>query len=89
MPDREAEATRLREIEARLFELARAEHMHAMGGVDGHRAVLDEVEALLAESKRLALDAHTGIFARIAIQAGFLMGRLEHDIRRLERGERV
>lgn len=89
MVDREAEAKRLAEIEARLFELAGAERMHAMGGVAGHREVLEEVEGLLDEAKRLALDAHTGVFARIAIQAGFLMGRLEHDIRRLQRGERV
>ena len=84
MADREAEAARLQEIEARLFELSRAERAHAVGGLAEHHRILTEVEALLAESKELALDAYTAIFARIAIQAGFLMGRLHHDIRRLE-----
>jgi hypothetical protein len=86
MSEREAaEADRLRAIEARLAVLQRADREGALGGASAQREVLAEVEGLLAESKVLARDGHTAIFARIAIQAGWLIGRLHHGIARLGR----
>jgi hypothetical protein len=77
----EAEATRLRAIEERLTLLQRADREGALGGPAAHAEALREVEALLAESKQLARDGHTGAFARIAIQAGWLIGRLDRGSR--------
>ena len=81
------EAARLREIEERLTLLQRADRERALGGPSAQAETLREVEGLLAESKRLARDGHTGAFARIAIQAGWLMGRLDRGTRS-ERGDR-
>jgi hypothetical protein len=83
-----AEADRLREIESRLTVLQRADAAGALGAATAQRAVLVEVEGLLAESKVLARDGHTAIFARIAIQAGWLIGRLNHAIDRAARDGR-
>ena len=77
----DAEAARLREIEGRLTVLQRADRERALGGPAAQTETLREVEGLLAESKRLARDGHTAAFARIAIQAGWLMGRLDRGIR--------
>lgn len=77
----DAEAARLRAIEERLTLLQRADRERALGGPSAQADALREVEGLLAESKLLALDGHTGIFARIAIQAGWLMGRLDRGSR--------
>lgn len=77
----EFEATRLRAIEQRLSLLQRADRERALGGPSAQAEALREVEALLAESKRLARDGHTATFARIAIQAGWLMGRLDREAR--------
>jgi hypothetical protein len=86
MSEREAaEADRLRAIEGRLAVLQRADREGALGGASSQREVLAEVEGLLAESKILARDGHTAIFARIAIQAGWLIGRLHHGIAQQER----
>jgi hypothetical protein len=86
MSDRQAaEADRLREIESRLAVLQRADAAGALGDATAQREVLAEVEGLLAESKVLARDGHTAIFARIAIQAGWLIGRLNRGIVRAAR----
>jgi len=77
----DAEATRLQAIEERLTLLQRADRERALGGPSAQAETLREVEGLLAESKRLARDGHTAIFARIAIQAGWLMGRLDRGTR--------
>lgn len=77
----EAEAARLRAIEERLTLLQRADRAGAVGGPAAHAEALEEAEALLAESKRLARDGHTAAFARIAIQAGWLIGRLDRGSR--------
>lgn len=77
----EAEAARLRAIEERLTLLQRADREGAVGGPAAHAEALHEVEALLAESKQLARDGHTATFARIAIQAGWLIGRLDRGAR--------
>ena len=83
----DAEAARLREIEARLTLLQRADRERALGAPSAQAETLREVEGLLAESKHLARDGHTAAFARIAIQAGWLMGRLDRGTRSL-RGSR-
>ena len=77
----DAEATRLREIEERLTLLQRADRAHALGSPSAQAETLREVEGLLVESKQLARDGHTAAFARIAIQAGWLMGRLDRGAR--------
>jgi hypothetical protein len=77
----DAEAARLRAIEERLTLLQRADRERALGGPSAQAETLREVEALLAESKQLARDGHTGAFARIAIQAGWLIGRLDRGAR--------
>lgn len=77
----DAEAARLRGIEERLTVLQRADREGALGGPSAHAEALAEVEALLAESKELARDGHTAAFARIAIQAGWLIGRLDRGSR--------
>ena len=77
----ESEAARLRAIEERLSLLQKADRARALGGPSAQAETLREVEALLTESKRLARDGHTGTFARIAIQAGWLMGRLDRGAR--------
>jgi hypothetical protein len=75
------EAARLRAIEERLSLLQRADRERALGGPSAQADALREVERLLAESKQLARDGHTAAFARIAIQAGWLIGRLDRGSR--------
>ena len=75
------EAARLLAIEERLMLLQRADRERALGGPSAQAEALREVEALLAESKQLARDGHTATFARIAIQAGWLIGRLDRGSR--------
>lgn len=77
----DAEATRLRAIEERLTLLQRADRERALDGPSAHEEAKADVENLLAESKRLARDGHTATFARIAIQAGWLIGRLDRGAR--------
>ena len=77
----DAEAARLRAIEERLALLQRADRERALGGPSAQEETLREVEGLLAESKQLARDGHTAAFARIAIQAGWLIGRLDRGMR--------
>lgn len=80
--DNVAEAARLRDIEVRLNELAMLERAGGVETTDQLAARLAEVNGLFEESKRLSRDAHTAVFARIAVQAGFLIGRLEVALRR-------
>lgn len=77
----DAEAARLRAIEERLTLLQRADRAHALGAPSAQAETLREVHGLLAESKELARDGHTAAFMRIAIQAGWLMGRLDRGAR--------
>jgi hypothetical protein len=80
--DRETEAARLRDIEVRLNELAMLERAGGAAAPEQLAGRLAEVNALFEESKALARDSHTSVFARIAVQAGFLIGRLELALRR-------
>jgi hypothetical protein len=77
----DSEAARLRAIEERLALLQRADRARALGGPSAQADALREVEGLLAESKQLARDGQTATFARIAIQAGWLIGRLDRGSR--------
>lgn len=84
--DHEAQAARLREIELRLNEIATLERAGGVETADEVAGRLAEVNGLFEESKRLSRDAHTAAFARIAVQAGFLIGRLELALRRARTG---
>lgn len=77
----DAEAARLRAIEERLTLLQRADRTRALGPPSAQAETLREVERLLAECKVLSRDGHTAAFMRIAIQAGWLMGRLDRGAR--------
>ncbi|MGH2456402.1 MAG: hypothetical protein ACRDHD_09115 [Candidatus Limnocylindria bacterium] len=72
----EAQASRLRDIEHRLNQIEGGVR-RAGASLETYEEAIGETEALLEEAKRLARDAHTGALARIAISAGWLLGRLE------------